>query len=112
MPAVPYGISSRATYGRSMSPGVIGSTVLPHVYAAKSAPGSSSTRVESPCASRYFVACVQYDGHVLGPLEVLAVERAVEERGHVHDDEHDHDADQRRADQRVAAPAQRPDARR
>ena len=43
-PAVPYGISSRATYGRSISPGVIGSTVLPHVYAAKSAPGASRTR--------------------------------------------------------------------
>ncbi len=42
---MPYGISSRATYGRSIMPGVIGSTVLPHEYAAKSAPGSSSTRV-------------------------------------------------------------------
>ena len=41
----PHGISSRATYGRSMSPGVIGSTVLPQRYDAKSAPGSSSTRV-------------------------------------------------------------------
>ena len=28
-----------------MSPGVIGSTVLPHTYAAKSMPGASSTRV-------------------------------------------------------------------
>ena len=74
VPAVPYGISSRATYGRSMSPGVIGSTVLPHVYDAKSAPGSSSTRVVSPCASRYFDRLRPVRGHVLGPLEVLAVE--------------------------------------
>ena len=50
--ADPQGTSSRPTNGRAMSPGSIGSTVMPHRYAAKSAPGSASTRVASPRASR------------------------------------------------------------
>ena len=58
----PYGISSRAAYGRSMSPGVIGSTVLPHRYDAKSMPGNSSTRVSCGCASNDPIASYQYCG--------------------------------------------------
>ena len=48
--------------------------------------------------------------HLLGPLEVLAVEAAVEQRGQVHHDQQHHHADHRGADQRTSAPAQRVDA--
>ena len=60
--AEPQGTSSRATYGRSMSPGVIGSTVWPQRYAAKSAPGTSRTRVSWGWASSAAMASVQYCG--------------------------------------------------
>ena len=96
-----------------MSPGVIGSTVLPHVYDAKSVPGSSSTRVGVALRVEVLRRLRPVRGHVLGPLEVLAVEGAVEERRQVHDDEHDRRAPiTARAEHRVPAPAQRPRPRR
>ena len=42
-PSVPRGISSRATVGRSVKPGRIGSMVPPQRYEAKSLPGVSHT---------------------------------------------------------------------
>ena len=48
--------------------------------------------------------------NVLGPLEVLAVEAAVEDRGQVGHDEQHHHADHRRAYQGAAAAAQRVEA--
>ncbi len=41
----PYGSTSRAITGRSVSPGVIGSIGLPHRYAEKFEPGISRMRV-------------------------------------------------------------------
>ena len=61
-PGSPYGSTSRATKGRSVSPGVTGSIVLPHRYAAKSAPGISSTRVSLPSRSSAAAASSQYAG--------------------------------------------------
>ena len=55
-----------------MSPGVIGSTVFPHRYDAKSAPGSSSTRVS--CALRVEVRAIasfQYCGTSSGRCRFL-----------------------------------------
>ena len=111
MAGLPHGISSRATYGRSISPGVIGSTVLPQRYDAKSEPGSSSTRVPSSRRVEVLRGVVPVLRDVLGALEVLAVEGPVDERREVHEQQDDHDRDaagrEHRARVRAAAPRTR-----
>jgi hypothetical protein len=56
---------------RAVRPGVIGLTVLPHVYDAKSAPGTSRMRVWFPPALSAWIAWVQYDGTGSGRCRFL-----------------------------------------
>ncbi len=58
----PNGTNSRDTNPRCMSPGVIGSTVFPHRYDAKSLPGTSQIREPSSVASNHAAASIQYWG--------------------------------------------------
>ena len=88
--AEPHGTSSRATYGRSMSPGVMGSTV--------SAPAVGGEVGAGDLEDAGVVGCGVERGDGVGPVlrdrlvagEVLGVERAGPERGQVHHREDDH----------------------